>query len=250
MGLWGLVPLALIAEYVDSTLGMGYGTSLTPVLLLLGYDPTQVVAAVLFSEFISGLLAAASHHKVGNVNFHLGSPHLRVAATLAALSAIGSSAAVVLSVHLPVKATKLYIGFLVSGMGLLILARGRSHRPFSWSRLVFIGTLAAFNKGISGGGYGPLVTAGQIISGVNSKNAIGITSFAEGITCAVGVVAYAILRPENAWQLTAPLALGAVLSVPLSALTVRRMPEHSFTYAVGTMILVLGLLTLTRALTS
>mgnify|MGYP000226891333 CR=1 FL=1 len=248
MGVWALLPLSLVAEYVDSTLGMGYGTSLTPILLLLGHDPAKVVPAVLFSEFISGLLAAASHHKVGNVNLRLGSPHLRVAVTLSALSIIGALVAVVLSLHLPAKAIKLYIGFLVAGMGLLILVRSQSRRPFSWFRLISIGILAAFNKGISGGGYGPLITAGQIISGVNSKNAIGITSFAEGITCAVGVIAYAMLRPESAWQLAAPLSIGAALSVPLSALSVRRMPEHSFTSVVGSAILVLGLLTLIRAL--
>ena len=50
MELWTLAPLTLVAEYIDSTLGMGYGTSLTPILLLLGYSPAQVVPAVLFSE--------------------------------------------------------------------------------------------------------------------------------------------------------------------------------------------------------
>jgi len=35
------------------------------------------------------------------------------------------------------------------------------HSPsFSWKRLIAIGLISSFNKGISGGGYGPLVTGG------------------------------------------------------------------------------------------
>jgi uncharacterized membrane protein YfcA len=46
---------------------MGYGTTLTPVVLLLGFEPLHVVPAVLLSEFVTGLVAAGFHHKVGNV---------------------------------------------------------------------------------------------------------------------------------------------------------------------------------------
>ena len=55
--LWTLALLALGCEYVDSTLGMGYGTTLTPVLLLIGYEPAQIVPSVLLSEFLTGVLA-------------------------------------------------------------------------------------------------------------------------------------------------------------------------------------------------
>ncbi|MBA3064617.1 sulfite exporter TauE/SafE family protein, partial [Candidatus Woesearchaeota archaeon] len=61
--------IAFFAEYIDSTLGMGYGTILTPLLLLFGFNPLQVVPAVLLSELITGLLAGFTHHKAGNVNF-------------------------------------------------------------------------------------------------------------------------------------------------------------------------------------
>jgi len=42
-----LMPLAFVCEFIDSSLGMGYGTSLTPILLLMGFHPLQVVPAVL-----------------------------------------------------------------------------------------------------------------------------------------------------------------------------------------------------------
>ena len=64
----GIVVLAFFAEYIDSTLGMGYGTTLTPLLMLLfGFGPLQIVPAVLFSELVTGLLAGFTHHSMGNV---------------------------------------------------------------------------------------------------------------------------------------------------------------------------------------
>ncbi len=245
---WYLAPLALVAEYVDSTLGMGYGTSLTPILLLFGYLPTQVVPAILLSELVTGLLAAVLHHSVGNVNFRRGSQDRKVGLVLAGLSVIGAIVAVFLAVSLPAKTVKLYIAAIVLLMGFLILLHRNRSLSFSWSRLIGIGVVAAFNKGISGGGYGPLVTSGQIVSGIGVKNSIGITSFAEGITCAVGVLTYLCLRPGTSWVLAPPLLLGATLSVPLAALTVKRLPARTFTTLVGIAVLILGSLSLYHAL--
>ena len=52
-----LVTGAFLCEYVDSTLGMGYGTTLTPIFLLMGFSPMQIVPSILLSELISGILA-------------------------------------------------------------------------------------------------------------------------------------------------------------------------------------------------
>lgn len=139
MSVWWFVPLALMAEYVDSTLGMGYGTSLTPILLLFGYSPAQVVPAVLLSELVTGFLAAGMHHSVGNVDFCKGSKDRQVALVLSMMSVVGAVAAVSLAVNLPIKAVKLYIATIVIVMGLLIILHRRRALPFSWWRLVGIG---------------------------------------------------------------------------------------------------------------
>lgn len=196
----------------------------------------------------TGLLAAGLHHGVGNVNFRRGSSDLKVGLILGGLSVIGAVIAAVLAVGLPTKAVKLYIAVVVLLMGFLIFLRGRSRLSFSWGRLVGIGAVAAFNKGISGGGYGPLVTAGQIVSGVGPKSAVDITSLAEGLTCLVGVVTYLALRSETSWELAPPLLLGAILSVPLAALTVKWLPERAFTLVIGMSVLILGALSLFHAL--
>jgi len=93
--------LALIMEYLDDTLGMGFGTGMVPVLLVLGFHPLQVVPVVLISTLITGFLAAGAHWRVGNVDFSLGGKPLKIAALLAGAGLAGTAAAVMLAVSLP-----------------------------------------------------------------------------------------------------------------------------------------------------
>ncbi|MFH1447685.1 MAG: sulfite exporter TauE/SafE family protein [Candidatus Micrarchaeota archaeon] len=240
-----LIPfIALVCEYIDSTLGMGYGTTLTPLLLIMGFEPLQIVPSVLLSELITGALAAGLHHRVGNVKFGKGQGHLRIAAVLAICSVVGTVVAVFLAIELPKEYVKTYIGILVLVMGVVILWKRKSKHRFSWGKIVGLGSIASFNKGISGGGYGPVVMSGQILSGVNGKNAVAITSLAESLTCLVGVLLYLAIGTEIDWTLAPYLIIGAVVSVPLSAYSVKVMNEKNLIKYVGILTVLLGLFTL------
>ncbi|MBN1896284.1 MAG: sulfite exporter TauE/SafE family protein [Candidatus Aenigmarchaeota archaeon] len=242
--------MAFFAEYADSSLGMGYGTSLTPILLLMGFEPLQVVPSVLVSELVTGILAGIMHHKAGNVSFGREkgkiSRDTTIMAVIAACSIVGTVAAVVMAVSLPPIYVKLYIGILMTSMGAFILITSRKIFPFSWTKITAIGMTASFNKGISGGGYGPLVTGGQMISGVKSRNAVGITSLAEGLTCAVGIAAYIAWAALVDWTLVPYLTAGAVLSVPLSAKTVKKINHGTLRVLIGVATLILGAFTIVK----
>lgn len=255
--------LAFVCEFIDSTLGMGYGTTLTPVLLMMGFSPVQIVPVVLLSELATGALAALMHHRAGNALFDfrnssghrlvrkmgkLGyiprSPDARIAMVLGLCSLTGAVGAAFLAVSIPAFHLKLSIGVIVTLMGVVILLRRRGAPRFSWKRITALGVTAAFNKGLSGGGYGPLVTGGQILSGVAAKSAVAITSLAESFTCLVGVLAYLAAGTGIDWTAAPALILGAMCSVPFSALAVKRMNLRRFTLVVGTGTLILGLFTL------
>jgi hypothetical protein len=244
---WPLIFLALGCEYVDSSLGMGYGTTLTPLLLLLGYDMTQIVPSILLSEFLTGILAGVLHHEFGNVDLKPGSRPFKVALVLASCSVIGTLAAVFVAISVPTWMLKMYIGVLVLALGIGILLTIDKTFAFSWTKMVGLGLLAAFNKGMSGGGYGPLVTGGQIVSGMDDKGAIGITSLAEGLVCIVGVLAYKLTGNGAVdWALAPSLVVGAVLSVPLATITVKKVPVRQMRWAIGIAVTALGLFTLAK----
>lgn len=243
-----VVLLAFVCEMVDSTLGMGYGTTLTPIMLALGFEPIIIVPAVLFSEAVTGFLAGVFHHEFGNVDLRFGSRDFKVVLTLTSLSIVGVILATIIAVNVPSWVVKVYIGVLVLLLGLFILLNRKHEFTFSWKRIAGFGFLAAFNKGISGGGYGPVVTAGQVLSGVRGRNAVGITSLAEGVTSIVGVGIYLLSGVSLAWPLVIPLLIGAVLSVPISAYFVSRLPVGKLTYIIGGFSTALGGYTLVRLL--
>jgi uncharacterized membrane protein YfcA len=276
LGLWLIFLIvigAFICEYVDSTLGMGYGTTLSPVLLLFGFSPMQIVPAVLLSELISGILAGIFHHYEGNVDFKPKtldifeikqmirsygffnglrstlSFHLKIALLLASCSIVGTLVAVFIAVNIPKFWLKLYIGVLVFSMGLLILILNKKNFRFTVRKILFLGFLASFNKGMSGGGYGPVVTSGQILSGIEGKNAVGITSLAEGLTCLVGVLAYALIdKNPSDWSLAPYIVIGAVLSVPVSAKSLKNISNAQLKLAIAVLTIVLGILTIVKTI--
>lgn len=255
--------LSLLAEYMDATIGMGYGTTLTPLLLLIGFSPIQIVPSILLSQFICGIFAARLHHGAGNVNFDfkndtehkivkrfgkLGylprSNASKVAIVLVMSSVVGVFIAVLIALKLPVFYLKLYISLLVISMGIIIVVRHKTRNEFSWKKIMGLGVLASFNKGISGGGYGPLIVSGQILSGVGTKPSIGITALSEGATCFIGVITYFFVGTNVDWILAPYLVTGSLISVPLSVYTVKRMPVKQFTLIIGVATTLLGFFSL------
>jgi len=277
--IFAIVLIAFFCEYMDSTLGMGYGTTMTPVLMLFGFTPLQIVPAVLLSELITGILSGSMHHREGNVNFHFKvldfqrmkdslrlpgpvnpdhhtygiqiSSHLKVVLLLLSATIVGSSSAVFTAKVLPKQWTSLYISLMVIAMGVLIIACFNRQFAYSWKKIVGLGLLASFNKGLTGGGYGPLVVSGQMLSGVEGKNAIGITSLAEGITCALGVVIYLFAGKNSMdWRLAAVIITGAVCSVPFSVKSVKIMNPKLLKGLIAFLTIVLGVITLIKTLKS
>ena len=243
-----IIFIAFFCELIDSTLGMGYGTTLTPALILIGFGPLAIVPCVLLSELITGITAGIAHHKAGNVSFKRNSIHLKIALVLAACSIVGATLAVIIAISIPTRWLAIYIGLLVVGMGIIILLTLNKNYKFSWRKIIGLGSIAAFNKGMSGGGYGPIVTGGQILSGVNGNHAVGITSLAEGLTCIVGVIVF-IISPEIIdWTLAPSLIIGALLSVPLSTFIVKKLPTKTLKISIATLTLLLGIVTLFKVL--
>ena len=240
--------LSFVAEYVDSSIGMGYGTTLTPMLLLMGFGPQQIVPAVLLQELISGSLAAYSHHSFGNVDLRPGKTALKLGVLLGVCGLVGGSIAATVALNLPKTTIKVMTGIIVLAMGVLVGAAGRVRLRFSWPRAGVLGLIAAANKGLMGGGYGPLITSGQVVSGVATREAVAITSLSEAFTCVGGLVAYLVGGAHIFWPLAGGMIVGGTIAAVLGAATVRAISPAKLTVAVSVGCMFLGALTLIRAL--
>jgi len=241
-----IVVLAFLLEVVDASFGGGYGTILSPLLLMIGFDPLRVVPAILFSQLVGDFSAAFFHHEFKNVDLKIGAKSFRISMILVALSSVGSLISIVVAMNLPRFYLSLYIGALVAATGAIVLTTINKKLSFSWGRLMILGSLAAFNKGISGGGYGPIVTGGQIITGVEAKSAIGITSLAEGFVCIIALLGYVFIGRTVDWTLALMLSIGVAFSAPVSAYLVRRIENRKLKLIIGIFTLILGIATMLR----
>lgn len=239
-----LALLAFLCEAVDSSLGMGYGTTLTPVLLTAGFHPLSVVPAALLSQLMGGVLAGLLHHTYGNVDLRHSSAHARVMYLLAGSGIVGGILAIRLATWLPEFYVKLYVGILVLAIGVFVWISPRLGDRLSYRRVLGLGLLAAFNKGMSAGGYGPVVTGGQVLAGVNSKAAVGITAAAEAVTCVAALAALYVLGKSLNWSLAVPLCLGAVSSAPVAVNVVKTLPHYWVQRAIAIGCMLLGTMTL------
>lgn len=251
----GIVLLCAACELVDSSLGMGYGTTLTPLLLLLGFEPLVLVPTILVSELLSGFSAAFFHAEVGNVNLRRGSSHLESAAILSACSLAGAYAGVELAFSISKRTLTMAISAIILAVGVYILLAGSrdisssagASRFRTW-KIVLLGVTASFNKALSGGGYGPLMTSGQVMSGVEGRAAVAITSLAEAFTCLTAASLFLLRGNALVLGLLIPVLTGALLAVPLSAQIVRQVPERAFTRIIAGLTITLGLFSLLRAI--
>ena len=214
--------LSFGCELINASLGMGYGTTLTPILLLLGYPPAVIVPTVLLSGLVTGLISGGFHHAFGNLSLRSGSRDRGVVLILASMGAIGAVGAVFVTRGLSSQVLEIYIGAMVFAMGLLVFAFRRHHLAFSYPRIIAVAAVAAFNKGISGGGYGPLVVSGQILSGHGARNAVGVACLTEGLVCAVGFPLHVALNSGSDWfaanwPTVVPVVVGAAVAAPLAS---------------------------------
>ncbi len=240
--------IAFALTFFDAAVGMGYGTSIIPILILIGIDPLDAIPAVLLTNVVFGIAAGFAHHKFDNVKFTKKSRDLKVMLALSGFGVIGVVLATIVAVQVPKVYIEGYIGLLAAIVGAALIIHHKTKHKFSWKKIIGLGFFAAFNKGFTGGGYGPVVVGGQIFSGVKSTKAVGIASLAEGIVSIAGVLAYAYNShfTKAQWALTGALVIGGITAVPIAAFIVNKYHPRKLRRIIGIVSLSLGTVIITQ----
>jgi protein-S-isoprenylcysteine O-methyltransferase Ste14/uncharacterized membrane protein YfcA len=234
--------LAFVCEYIDSALGMGYGTLLTPGLIIIGFDIFEIIPAILLSQAIAGIPATYFHHAQENLVFEdrrrvmTGSVHLFL------LAAVLISVCVAVSVRIPSPARELYIGILVIVMGIMLLSARR--REGTVKSMAAFGVFAIVNKALTGAGMGPVYTTGQIMCGRAPRNAIAITTLLEVPICLFSFAVYWLFEGPLDMSLAMLLVFGAVWATPLGPLTTSRLTGDTGRVVVGVLSIFIGIVTM------
>jgi uncharacterized membrane protein YfcA len=244
-----VVIAAFILEFFDAGAGMGFGT-LTPVLILLGYSPIVAVPAVLFCSSVLSLIGGVMHHTADNVDF-FDKKTYKIIFVFLAFGFFAIFLGVFAAVSLPESAVDIYIGLLVLAVGIFIIRRHSRKKGFSWKKIIAFGSIASFNKGMTGAGFGPVISGGQILAGIKSKDAVGITAITEGTLSMIGVITFAFIGgPSRAlnWPLIASLLLGGLVSIPIAVYTVKKLHPKHMRFSIGMISIIMGILLIARVL--
>jgi len=230
---WSVVLLAMFFEFMDASAGMGFGTAITPILLVLGFSPLQIVPAVMIQQGVAGLVGAFLHREFENVEWKF-KPMSETVKLWFIIGIVGCAAVAVsiVGVYGILKLDKiwikLYVAFLLLVMGFISVIQSRKDRPYRPKKMLGFAALAGFNKGIGGGGYGPVVTIGGLLSGVPVKSMLAVTAISEGtVSCFAILIWLALLTGgvEIDYILLPSMMLATMFSAIAAPYMTRVFPE-------------------------
>lgn len=238
--IWWVVIMCAFFEYMDSAGGMGYGTALSPLLLVAGFDPRQVVPLIMITETFTGLISGFIHGEFENVEWKWWPMNetTKLVVVVAVTGMLASSISVtaiyrVLMVHK--FWVKFYVAALLIVMAICSVMTARTYLRYRPNLMWIFAFVGGFNKGVGGGGYGPVITVGGLLSGVPVKSMVAITSYAEGFTSLAAVVTWFVLLSTGTvidYMLLPSFVIGTVVAAVGAPYTTRVLPEKFWKWVV------------------
>ena len=231
--IWSVVLLAMFFEFMDASAGMGFGTALTPLLLVIGFSPKQIVPVVMIQQGVAGLVGAVLHKEFENVvwRFKPMSETVKLWLIIAVAGCLATAFSIT-AVYAYLKVAKiwikLYVAVLLLVMGFASVLQMRKDRPYKPWKMLGFATLAGFNKGVGGGGYGPVVTIGGLMSGVPVKSMLAVTALSEGTVSTFAILVWLALLTGGVqidYLLLPSMMLATMFSAVAAPYATRVFPE-------------------------
>jgi uncharacterized membrane protein YfcA len=253
--MWLVAAFALaggLAQFVDGTLGMGFGVTSATVLLFLGVAPVTASAATHAAKLPTTLVSGLAHWRAGNVDravlWRVGVPGM-----------LGGFLGAVVLTNISMASAKGWMSGLLIFFGLVIFARfgfglrliptPRNGHTARW--LSPIGMLGGFVDATGGGGWGPVVTPGLMtVTRHEPRKVVGTVSAAEFLVAASVSTGFLTGAAQHGipWLPVLGLTLGGVLIAPIAARLAGRFPQAPMGTLVGGLVVLVNGITIVAAL--
>jgi uncharacterized membrane protein YfcA len=106
--------------------------------------------------------------------------------------------------------------------------------------------LAAFNKALTGGGFGPVTSTGGIIGGLKSKVSIATTTYAEVVICFSSFAVYLFFIGKIDGIIVSSLCIGSVFGGLIGPYLCSKGNHHKLRVIIGILGVVSGIWLLWR----
>lgn len=233
--------ISLFCSFLDSHLGGGYGTILSPLFLTLGFPPLMIIHSILISEVFTGFESGILYHTFKKVDW-------KTSSVLGITAGVGSLIGTLIGVTISKLFITVYIAILIIVLGILMALKIKA-RKHNQKRSAGLGVLIGFNKSLTGGGFGPVAVGGLSLSGMEAKKSVGTTLLAEGITCVISLLLYSFFGLQIYLEFLIPLILGAVIGGFVGSRRTKKVKRiDKYTKVVGIFLFSLGIFMLIKGL--
>jgi uncharacterized membrane protein YfcA len=234
-----------IAQMVDGSLGMGYGTISTTFLLANGVNPAIVSSRVHSARVFSSGVSGYSHHRFGNINKKLFRslvvPGIIGAVIGATLAYFAQQYAAIIKI--PLSLYTMYLGYFI-----LRKAFNKNKKTGKVKRAGWLATVGGFMDSFAGGGWGTLVTSTLISKRKSARYVIGSVCLAEFFVVLFSSITFFILLKSLPIVDIAGLIFGGLLAAPLAARLVGRVPVKKMFIAIGVLVMLTSFMTFWRVI--
>lgn len=236
--------IGVFAQLVDGALGMGYGATATSFLLAYGIPPAISSTGVHVAEMFTTGASAISHHRFGNINKKLVR-HLLIPGVLGSIAG-----AYLLSDVIDGDVIKPFIAIYMIGLAIIIIRKALKKNVIKkkTKKLGILATFGGFMDAVGGGGWGPIVTSTLLGKGRHPRYTIGSVNAAEFAVSFASGITFMLFGGISGWQVIIGLILGGVIAAPIAAVLVNKIRRTPMMIAVGILIIILSLKTLSKLL--
>jgi uncharacterized membrane protein YfcA len=251
--MWGA--MSFFAQFIDGTLGMGYGATLSTLLIAGGVAPAIASGSIHIAKMVSGLVSGGSHLWFGNVKKEWLLP-------LIIPGIIGGVGGAYFLASVQGDRIRPFIAGFLLLLGVLIVYRflrkkkqksevkeNRTTSRFVRSsfKLPVLGFIAAAADAIGGGGWGPIATPGLILTeNAEPSKVVGTVNLAEcfiAISISITLIAKIGVQSFN-WPLVGVVMAGGIIAAPIAAYLCKKLPSRLLSIFIGLLLIALNLRTL------
>jgi uncharacterized protein len=243
---FGIMTLAgFLAQFVDGSMGLGYGTISTTFLLAYGVSPAIVSSRVHSARVFSSGVSGYSHHRFGNIN-------KKLFRTIVIPGVIGAIFGATLAyfgkeysnyVRIPLSIYTIYLGYYIVRKAFARRKPGDKVRRAGW-----LASVGGFMDAFAGGGWGTLVTSTLISKRKNPRYVIGSVCLAEFFVVLASSITFFILLRSIPLIEIAGLIAGGIIAAPIAARLAGKLPARTMFIAVGSLVVLTSCTTLWKSL--
>jgi uncharacterized protein len=247
-GLLVLVAIGFFSQLIDGALGMAYGATSSSLVLAAGLAPATASATVHMAEIGTTLVSGISHRRFGNVDW-------RTVKRIGFTGALGAFVGAVVLSSISAELAEPWMAAILLTLGVYILLRFTfrgpprpTGRPYVRGRyLAPLGLGAGFIDATGGGGWGPACTPTLLATGkMEPRKVVGSVDTSEFLVAVSASIGFLIALGSQgiAWSYLAALLAGGIVAAPLAAWLVRMITARLLGAAVGGLIILTNVRTL------